>query len=125
MPDLFDLRILLGVEPSRNWIEFSKEIADAVDAEEIDSVIFLGAMLADTPHTRPISITATTTNEAVALENATELSMYEGPVGILSVLAAEFEARAPTMSPVARVVAGVGRSLGAGAGVGAGVRDER
>ena len=93
LPDLFDLRVLLGVEPSRNWIEFSKEIADAVDFEEIDSVIFLGAMLADAPHTRPISITATTTNEAVALETATELSMYEGPVGILSVLAAEFEAR--------------------------------
>lgn len=98
LPDLFDLRILLGVEPSRNWIEFSKEIADAVDAEEIDSVFFLGAMLADTPHTRPISITATTTNEAVALETSAELSMYEGPVGILSVLAAEFEARGlPTL----------------------------
>lgn len=98
LPDLFDLRVLLGVEPSRNWIEFSKEIADAVEAEEIDSVIFLGAMLADAPHTRPVVITSTTTNDAVALETSTELSMYEGPVGILSVLAAEFEAKGiPTL----------------------------
>jgi hypothetical protein len=99
LPDLFDLRILLGVEPSRNWIAFSKEIAEVVDAEEIDSVIFLGAMLSDAPHTRPISVTNTTTNEVVALEVPAELSMYEGPVGILSVLAAEFEERGiPTMS---------------------------
>lgn len=93
LADLFDLRILLGVEPSRNWIDFAKEIAATVDGEEIDSVIFLGAMLSDAPHTRPITITATTTNEAVALETGAEVSMYEGPVGILSVLSAEFEAR--------------------------------
>ena len=98
LSDLFDLRILLGVEPSRNWIDFSKEIADVVDAEEIDAVIFLGAMLSDAPHTRPISITATTTNETVAVEAKAEMSMYEGPVGILSILAAEFELRGlPTM----------------------------
>lgn len=93
LPDLFDLRILLGVEPSRNWLDFAKEIADHVEGEEIDSVIFLGAMLSDAPHTRPIAVTATTTNEAVSLETGAELSIYEGPVGILSVLAAEFEAR--------------------------------
>ncbi len=98
LPDLFDLRILLGVEPSRDWIEFSKEIAEHVEAQEIDSVIFLGAMLSDTPHTRPINITYTTTNPGVSSEMSAELSMYEGPVGILSVLAAEFEARGiPTM----------------------------
>jgi proteasome assembly chaperone (PAC2) family protein len=98
LPDLFDLRILLGVEPSRDWIEFSQEIAELVEAQEIDSVIFLGAMLSDTPHTRPINITYTTTNPGVSSEMSAELSMYEGPVGILSVLAAEFEARGiPTM----------------------------
>lgn len=98
LPDLFDLRILLGVEPSRNWIEFAKEIAEVVEGEEVDSVIFLGAMLSDAPHTRPISISPTTTNEVVAAELGIEMSMYEGPVGVLSVLAAEFEARGlPTM----------------------------
>ena len=99
LPDLFDLRILLGVEPSRNWIEFSKEIAELVEVEEIDSVIFLGAMLSDSPHTRPIAISSTTTNEEVAKQVGAEMSLYEGPVGILSILAAEFENRnIPTMS---------------------------
>lgn len=98
LPDLFYLRILLGVEPSRNWLEFSREIADVIDSEEIDSVIFLGAMLSDAPHTRPINVSATTTNEIVAQEANAEISLYEGPVGVLSILAAEFELRdIPTM----------------------------
>ena len=99
LPDLFDIRILLGVEPSRNWVTFAKEISEIVDAEEIDSVIFLGAMLSDSPHTRPIAVSNTTTNETVATEANAELSLYEGPVGILSILASEFEERGiPTMS---------------------------
>jgi predicted ATP-grasp superfamily ATP-dependent carboligase len=96
---LFDFRVLLGVEPSRNWIQFSKEIVDAAEAEEIDAVIFLGAMLADAPHSRPISVTATSTNDFVCEAVPAEKSLYEGPVGILSILSAEFEARQiPTMS---------------------------
>ena len=104
LSDLFNLRILLGVEPSRNWIKFADEIADVVDSEEIDSVIFLGAMLADAPHTRPIAVSATTTNEAVSLQASAEMSLYEGAVGILSILAARFESQGiATMSLLAAV----------------------
>jgi predicted ATP-grasp superfamily ATP-dependent carboligase len=99
LTELFNLRVLLGVEPSRNWIEFAREIADTIEGEEIDSVVFLGAMLADTPHTRPIQITATSTNQLVCDSVPAEKSLYEGPVGILSILSAEFEKREiPTMS---------------------------
>jgi len=99
MTELFDVRILLGVEPSRNWIDFATEIADSVEAEAIDSVVFLGAMLADAPHTRPVQITATSTNDLVCDSVPAEKSLYEGPVGILSILGAEFERRnIPTMS---------------------------
>jgi predicted ATP-grasp superfamily ATP-dependent carboligase len=51
----------------------------------------LGAMLADVPHTRPITITATSQNELARQELDIERSQYEGPVGILSVLGIEFE----------------------------------
>jgi predicted ATP-grasp superfamily ATP-dependent carboligase len=96
---LFDFRLLLGVEPSRNWIDFAKEIVDSAENEEIDAVIFLGAMLADAPHSRPITVTATSTNDIVCQVDTVEKSLYEGPVGILSILSAEFEARGiPTMS---------------------------
>jgi len=99
LSELFNLRVLLGVEPSRNWIEFATEIADIVEGEEVDSVVFLGAMLADAPHTRPIQITSTSTNQLVCDSVPAEKSLYEGPVGILSILSAEFERRdLPTMS---------------------------
>jgi hypothetical protein len=99
LPGLFDIRILLGVEPSRNWLTFSKEIADAIDGEEVDSVIFMGSMLADAPHTRPIQVTATSVNDSVCAETGAEKSLYEGPVGILSILSSELESRGiPTMS---------------------------
>lgn len=99
LTELFNLRVLLGVEPSRNWIEFATEIADIVEGEEVDSVVFLGAMLADAPHTRPIQITSTSTNQLVCDSVPAEKSLYEGPVGILSILSAEFERRdIPTMS---------------------------
>ena len=99
LSELFNIRVLLGVEPSRNWIEFATEIADIVEGEEVDSVVFLGAMLADAPHTRPIQITSTSTNQLVCDSVPAEKSLYEGPVGILSILSAEFERRdIPTMS---------------------------
>lgn len=99
LTELYDLRVLLGVEPSRNWLDFTTEIADLVEGEEISAVIFLGAMLADAPHTRPVQITATSTNDQVCESVPAEKSLYEGPVGILSLLGAEFESRSiPTMS---------------------------
>jgi predicted ATP-grasp superfamily ATP-dependent carboligase len=99
LQELYDFRILLGVEPSRNWLEFAREICDVADTEEVDHVIFLGAMLADAPHTRSIIVTPTSTNDFVCEAAPAEKSLYEGPVGILSVLAAEFESRGiPTMS---------------------------
>ena len=99
LPELFNLRVLLGVEPSRNWIDFASEIADSIEGEEIEAVVFMGAMLADAPHTRPIQVTATSTNDTVCETVPAEKSMYEGPVGILSILSAEFEKRGiPTMS---------------------------
>lgn len=99
MSELFNLRILLGVEPSRNWIEFATELVDQIEAHEIDAVIFLGALLADSPHTRPIQVTATSANPELYASVDIEKSNYEGPVGILTVLSMELEKRSiPTMS---------------------------
>ncbi|AAT88728.1 carboxylate--amine ligase [Leifsonia xyli subsp. xyli] len=79
--------LLLGTEPSRSWRSFTAEIMDAALASDIGAIVFLGAMLADVPHTRPISIFASSENAAVRAELGIERSSYEGPVGILSALA--------------------------------------
>ncbi|MEY4398121.1 MAG: hypothetical protein RLZ53_697 [Actinomycetota bacterium] len=99
MAELFNLRVLLGVEPNRHWIQFTTELVDQIEASEVESVIFLGALLADAPHTRPIQVTATSANPEVYALAEVEKTTYEGPVGILTLLAMELEKRGiPTMS---------------------------
>ncbi|WP_423924050.1 PAC2 family protein [Frigoribacterium sp. 2-23] len=91
--------VLLGAEPSRSWRNFSAEIVDLIDVYAITGVVFLGAMLADVPHTRPISVFVGSDNASVRDDLAVERSTYEGPVGILSVLGDAVEqAGIPTLS---------------------------
>jgi hypothetical protein len=78
--------LLLGTEPSRGWKTFTREIMDVLEAHEITSIVFLGAMLADVPHSRPISVFTSSENASVRAQLGLERSGYEGPVGILSVL---------------------------------------
>ncbi len=81
-----NIYLLLGTEPSRSWKSFTAELLDAALAADIGAIVFLGAMLADVPHTRPISIFASSDNSDLRSELSLERPSYEGPVGILSVL---------------------------------------
>jgi hypothetical protein len=94
-----NIYLLLGTEPSRAWKAFCAELLDAALAEGVDAIVLLGALLADVPHTRPISVGATSDNAEVRHELGLERSSYEGPTGILGVLGqlAE-EAGIPTIS---------------------------
>jgi hypothetical protein len=91
-PEFSNICVMLGVEPSRRWRAFTEEILEMVTDREIDTVIFLGAMLAEVPHTRPIGVSATSQNEAAREQLGVERSHYEGQVGILTVLGQAFEA---------------------------------
>jgi hypothetical protein len=81
-----DVHVLVGPEPSRTWRGFSAEILDLADVHGIDAVVFVGAMLADVPHTRPISVYVSSENAGVRAAYDVEKSSYEGPTGILGVL---------------------------------------
>ena len=81
-----NIYLLLGTEPSRGWKTFTREILEVLESNEITSIVFLGAMLADVPHSRPISVFTSSENAAVRAQLGIERSGYEGPVGILSVL---------------------------------------
>lgn len=85
--DRSNVYLLLGTEPSRGWKSFTREILDVIEDNQIQSIVFLGAMLADVPHSRPISIFTSSENPLVRSVLGIERSGYEGPVGILSVLA--------------------------------------
>jgi hypothetical protein len=98
-PDGIGIHVLLGTEPSRGWKTFSGEIIDAAEAAGVTGIVFLGAMLADVPHTRPISVFVGSDNTAVQDFWELEASTYEGPVGILSVLGIAAEkAGIPTLA---------------------------
>ncbi|WP_022899285.1 PAC2 family protein [Humibacter albus] len=82
-----NLHLLLGTEPSRSWKAFTTELIDAALSAGIDGVVLLGSMLADVPHTRPISVFTSSENPQVRTDLGVERPTYEGPVGILSVFA--------------------------------------
>lgn len=90
-PDLRQLHFMLGVEPAFRWRSFAAEVLEIIEDRNINSVIFVGAMLADVPHTRPVVVTASSQSEAVRLELGIEKSDYSGPVGILTVIAQMLE----------------------------------
>jgi len=94
-----NIYLLLGTEPSRGWKTFATETIDQALTADITGIILLGALLADVPHTRPISVHASSENPEVRGELGLERSTYEGPVGILSVIASAAEdAGIPTVS---------------------------
>jgi len=98
-PGVEALHVLLGAEPARSWKAFTAELIDAALAADIEGIVLLGAMLADAPHTRPLAVFASSENAEVRSSLGVERSSYEGPVGILSVIADQAErAGIPTVS---------------------------
>lgn len=88
--DYSRISLLLGAEPSRRWLGFAAEIVELALDREVDTVLFLGAMLADAPHTRPILVHRSSPNPEFQLALDIEPSTYEGPVGITSILSHAF-----------------------------------
>ena len=82
----FDIVLVKGPEPSFKWQTFSAQLLDLFDDLEVELVITLGALLADTPHTRPISVTGTSANPDLAERIGFEVSRYQGPTGILGAI---------------------------------------
>jgi proteasome assembly chaperone (PAC2) family protein len=80
-----DLVVLRGLEPNMRWRGFCEELIEGAHALDIDTVATLGALLADTPHTRPVPVSGTASDPALAAQLNVESSRYEGPTGIVGV----------------------------------------
>ena len=83
----FDFIIVRGVEPSMKWKTFTHDLLDLADDLEVQRIITLGSMLADAPHSRPITVTGSGAHPEIAKRLGVEVSRYEGPTGILGVIA--------------------------------------
>jgi hypothetical protein len=81
-----DVIFVRGVEPQLRWRTFCAEIVAALQTFEVDMTVILGALLADVPHTRPVRVTGTSEDSAVATMLGVSPSTYEGPTGIVGVL---------------------------------------
>ncbi len=80
-----DVILIRGIEPNMRWRQFCAELLAAVEELGGGLVITLGALLADTPHTRPIPVSGTATEPELVDRLKLEQSTYEGPTGIVGV----------------------------------------
>jgi predicted ATP-grasp superfamily ATP-dependent carboligase len=81
-----DVVLVHGVEPSMRWRSFTADLLGAARDLGVEMVVTLGALLADTPHTRPVPVTGTSSDPDIAARMGYEPSTYEGPTGIVGVL---------------------------------------
>ena len=80
-----DVVLMHGIEPNMRWRAFCAELLHHVDRMGITTVVTLGALLADSPHTRPVPVTGTAYDADSAARFGLERSRYEGPTGIAAV----------------------------------------
>ena len=80
-----DIVLMHGVEPNMRWRTFCAELLAITDKLNVDTVVILGALLADTPHTRPVPVSGAAYSPESAKYFGLEETRYEGPTGIAGV----------------------------------------
>jgi proteasome assembly chaperone (PAC2) family protein len=84
-----DVILVQGVEPQLKWQTFSKEFLEVCQHFAVSEIVFMGALLADVPHSIAVPITGTSSEDAI-MERMREMdvhsSRYEGPTGMIGVL---------------------------------------
>jgi proteasome assembly chaperone (PAC2) family protein len=81
-----DIVLVRGLEPNMRWRGFCEELLALCHDLGVELVVLLGALLADSPHTRPVPVTGSASDAALNTRLGLERSRYEGPTGIVGVL---------------------------------------
>ncbi len=81
-----DVVMILGPEPALRWRTFTDQISTIAQRVGAPMVITLGALLADVPHTRPVHVIGTASDDTLMERYDLERSRYEGPTGIVGVI---------------------------------------
>ncbi|MEU7020858.1 PAC2 family protein [Streptomyces sp. NPDC046203] len=81
-----DLVLVRGIEPSMRWRSFCNELLGFAHELGVEMVVILGALLGDTPHTRPVPVSGVTSDPDLARTMDLEETRYEGPTGIVGIL---------------------------------------
>lgn len=78
--------LMEGEEPSMHWQTFCDAIVHVAQECDVSTVVMLGSLLADVPHTRASAINAIATNDDMTDGLGFRVANYEGPTGITGVL---------------------------------------
>ena len=78
--------LLSGPEPSVRLHPFSGAVIQLARELGVGLVVTMGALLADVPHSRPVSVAANSQDPALVENLGLSASRYEGPTGITGVL---------------------------------------
>jgi proteasome assembly chaperone (PAC2) family protein len=81
-----DLILMSGTEPSFRWRTFCEIVVELAESLGTELFVTLGALLADVPHTRPISVTGLSSDRELVSQLGLVPSSYEGPTGIVGIL---------------------------------------
>ena len=73
-----ELWVLSGVEPARAWKAFASEFIDVALQHDITGLVVLGSLMSDVPHTRPITVFASSDDPEVRAELDLEGHMEVG-----------------------------------------------
>jgi proteasome assembly chaperone (PAC2) family protein len=84
-----DLVLIGGPEPNYHWQAYTARLLSMLRSIAPETVVLLGAMLTDAPHSRPVPVVGTADSPSLVEELGLETASYEGPTGILGVLAYE------------------------------------
>jgi proteasome assembly chaperone (PAC2) family protein len=99
-----DIVLVRGIEPNIRWRAYCTELLGLCQDLGVSTVISLGALLAEVPHTRPVPVSAYSSDEGLVRSLGLEQSKYEGPTGIVGVVQdACMRAGLPACSVWARV----------------------
>lgn len=87
LQDRCDLILGIGGEPHLRWRSFCDDLLDLIDHLGVARVITLGAYLADVLYSRPVRVSGFAHPVETMDTLGIETSGYEGPTGIVGVLA--------------------------------------
>lgn len=88
-----DYVILVGIEPQLKWRTFSETIISLAKMHNISTLVSLGGLIADVPHTLPARLSGTSNSQRLAQrlrQLGVEPTRYQGPTGIVGVLGSAF-----------------------------------
>ena len=81
-----DVVLVHGIEPNMRWRSFCEELFDLARDLGVRTIVSLGALLADVPHTRPVPVSGSSSNEDLQGAHGLDKPTLQGPTGINGVL---------------------------------------